>query len=186
MTVAPVLEPLTLVQAKAFLKVDGTDEDDLITSLIASARQACEDHCRRAFLPQTWKLVLDAFPCGRHPIDLPFPPLVSVSSISYVNNAGDDTAFDLANVRVDDVSEPGRIAPKVGVDWPVAQCVIGAVTVVYAAGFPNAAALPPAIVQAVRFTLTHFFENRSSVEVGTIATEVPNAVKSILSPWRVW
>ena len=38
----PVNEPVTLVEAKAYLRVDTTDEDTLIATLITAARQWVE------------------------------------------------------------------------------------------------------------------------------------------------
>lgn len=38
----PITEPVTLEEAKDFLKVDFSDDDDVISSLIVSSRQKCE------------------------------------------------------------------------------------------------------------------------------------------------
>lgn len=38
----PVIEPVTLDDMKAYLRVDFTDDDDLITALISAARSKCE------------------------------------------------------------------------------------------------------------------------------------------------
>ena len=54
----PAIEPVTLAEAKAHLKVDTTDDDTLITSLIAAARARAEWHTRRAFITQGWMLWL--------------------------------------------------------------------------------------------------------------------------------
>jgi len=40
----PIVEPVTLQEAKDYLRVDFGDEDRLITSLIVSARQMCEKY----------------------------------------------------------------------------------------------------------------------------------------------
>lgn len=58
----PVEEPVSLAEAKLHLRVDFTDDDALITSLIAAARMAAENICRRAFVTQKWELTLDGFP----------------------------------------------------------------------------------------------------------------------------
>jgi hypothetical protein len=38
-------------------------------------------------MPQTWLLALDAFPAWE--IELPQPPLISVASVKYIDDAGD-------------------------------------------------------------------------------------------------
>ncbi|MGN5354335.1 head-tail connector protein [Ralstonia sp. L16] len=53
---------MSLAEAKLHLRVDFTDDDALITSLIAAARMAAENICRRAFVTQKWELTLDGFP----------------------------------------------------------------------------------------------------------------------------
>jgi len=58
----PAAEPVTLADAKAHLKVDSTDDDALIASLITAARARAEWHTGRALVTQSWTLWLDAWP----------------------------------------------------------------------------------------------------------------------------
>lgn len=58
----PTSEPITLKQAKDFLRVDGTDDDDLITSLVQAAREAVEVFTGRSFCYKGYLMTLDAFP----------------------------------------------------------------------------------------------------------------------------
>lgn len=41
-------DPISLDQARAYLKADG-DDDDLIVTSLASARSICQDYCNRVF-----------------------------------------------------------------------------------------------------------------------------------------
>ncbi|MCH7892353.1 MAG: phage gp6-like head-tail connector protein, partial [Gemmatimonadetes bacterium] len=64
-TVAPTGDPDTPnsdTEVKDFLKVDGTDEDGLITALNIACTEAAENFTKRAFLTQTWRMVFDATP----------------------------------------------------------------------------------------------------------------------------
>ncbi|MBW8067975.1 MAG: hypothetical protein GJU73_11120, partial [Ferrovum sp.] len=58
----PGVEPVSLLEAKAHLRVDIPDDDALITALIVAARMHAETVTRRALIAQSWKLVLDSFP----------------------------------------------------------------------------------------------------------------------------
>jgi len=58
----PAEEPVTLTEAKNHLRVDLSDDDSLISALIVAAREHAEAITRRAFITQTLKLSLDAFP----------------------------------------------------------------------------------------------------------------------------
>ncbi len=37
-------EPVTVIEAKNWLRIDVTDDDDLVEELITAARQICEDY----------------------------------------------------------------------------------------------------------------------------------------------
>lgn len=113
----PTREPLSLAETKAHLRIDGTDEDNLIRALIPSARRYCEGFLNRALLTQTWDLWLDAFP-GKDHIDIPLPPLQSVTHIKYYDTDGTEATMDSADYIVDAVSEPGRIVLAYGESWP--------------------------------------------------------------------
>ncbi len=56
----PAVEPLSLVEAKSWLKLDSSDEDQLVQSLIASARLAVEAATNRLLITQQWRLMMDA------------------------------------------------------------------------------------------------------------------------------
>ena len=49
---APAVEPLSLAEAKSWLRVDGADEDQLIQSLITSARLGVEATTNRLLITQ--------------------------------------------------------------------------------------------------------------------------------------
>jgi uncharacterized phiE125 gp8 family phage protein len=59
------VEPITLQQAKNFLRIDAdiTQDDDLVGLLIRAAREQAEIFCRASFgSNEAWKLTLDHFP----------------------------------------------------------------------------------------------------------------------------
>lgn len=59
---APAAEPLTLDEARAFLRVEHHDDDAVIAALIAGARLHIEAQTRRALITQSWRLVADCWP----------------------------------------------------------------------------------------------------------------------------
>ena len=81
-TVEPVSEPITLAQAKNYLKVDFDDDNDLITSLIASARVRLEKYAGVAMSARTLQVVayVDEF------IELPYAPLNNIEKVEYWDN----------------------------------------------------------------------------------------------------
>ena len=87
---APGTEPLTTAEAKAHLRVTGSDDDTPIDDIVAAAREFIEGETNRALITQTWDLFLDEFP-GTDEIVLPWPPLGSVTTVKYTPDADSST-----------------------------------------------------------------------------------------------
>src|SRR5688572_29997630 len=74
---APASEPLTLAEAKLYLRVDHTNEDALIGDMIVAARMTAESWLKRSLISQAWKLSYDdGIP------DIVWLPMGPVSSIT--------------------------------------------------------------------------------------------------------
>ncbi len=180
----PASEPLDLATAKVHLRVDTTDDDALITSLITAARQYCEQYQNRAYVTQTLELTLDEFP--DMPFDLPMPPLQSVTSIKYIDKDGLETTWDPANYIVDVDSQPGRIALAYGKTLPtVTLKPVNAVKIQFVAGYGATAAVPQTVKQAMLLLIGAWYEQREALVVGSTVTTVPFAVEALLWQDRV-
>lgn len=176
---APTVEPVTLAEAKLHCKVDLTDDNDLITSLIVAAREYCEVQTQRSFVNTTWDLTLDYFPVC---IYIPRSKLSSVTSITYTNTAGTSTTLASTDYRVDTASEPARITEAYGVTWPATRTQTGAVVVRFVAGYGAAASsVPDSIKSAIKQMVEHQYEKRGPVVVGSIVSDVPKSVDDLLA-----
>lgn len=201
-TTGPAIEPLSTAQAKLHLRLDSdqTEEDGLVAAYVGACRAHLEDRTRRAWMTQTWTWTLDRFPCdardwqrGSHvpwtftdrPLELPRPPLQSVTSLRYIDLGGTQQTLDPSAYTVDTTSEPGRIVPAYGTTWPSTRDVPNAVEVVFVAGYAEADQVPLPLLQALRLLVGQWFEEREAVITGTIATELPNGVRSLISPYVV-
>jgi uncharacterized phiE125 gp8 family phage protein len=180
----PAVEPVTLAETKTHLRVDDFSEDELIDNLRVAAREYVENFTSRKLITQTWDLKLAAFPCGGC-LELPFAPVSSVTSITYVDTAGVSQTWSSANYTVDAPSGPfampGRITPVYGVVWPSTQNVINAVTVRFVVGYGATPWTVPYLLRAaIKVLVGHWFANREPVAVGTIVTDIPLSVQSML------
>lgn len=188
---APLTTAISLVEAKAHLRVDDSDEDALITSYIEAATDYAEKFLGRALIDQTWDLYLDAFPTGTDTeIKIPKPPLIEVTGVFYNNTGGSEAAVDPGDYYVDSASEPGWIVPQGGATWPATLDAINAVRIRYRAGYlngdsPPSANVPSSIRSALLLTIGAFFENREQTVVGTIANRLPWGVDELLRKYRV-
>lgn len=156
----PTTEPVTIWEAEAHLRETSTGQRAVITDLIAAAREAGEDECGRAFFTQTWDLKLDEFPDGDDAIEVPRPPLQSVTYIKYITSSGATASMSATDYRVDTSSEPGRITPAYETDWPETRDVTGAVTVRFVAGATTATNISTRVKQAVLLTVGRSYESR--------------------------
>ena len=161
---APAVEPISLTDAKLHLRVGTSSEDTLISLMIAAAREECENELRRALITQTWEKYLDAFPSA---IGLFYPPLSSVTSVSYVDPDGNSQVLAGTEYVVDDKQEPAWIVPAYGKSWPQTQSVANAVTVRFVCGYGAAdTAVPKAIKNWLLLRIGDLYQNRQVVSMG--------------------
>lgn len=185
---APVVEPVTLSEAKTHLRVDVTDDDALITALITTAREHIERHCRPrvAMITQTWRYIADDWPAG-DTLELRPYPVQSVTSISYTDADGATATYAASNYLVDTASKPGRLRLKTASTWPsVTLQELNGLTVEFVAGYgDNSLAVPQPLRQAILLLLGHWYENRElSITTGAVPAELPFAVSALMGPWR--
>jgi len=159
-------------------------EDDLLTGFIKAAREYSESYQNRAFITQTWELLLDEFPDS--PFQLPLPPLQSVESIKYYDKEGNESSIDTADYEVDTESYKGRVALAYGKSWPsVTLRPMNGVVMQFKAGYGDAAANVPELVRlAIKVLAGHMYENREATDTKE-HPEVPFAVHSLLGLKRI-
>jgi uncharacterized phiE125 gp8 family phage protein len=164
----PAVEPVSLAEAKLHLRVDETADDDLIRSLIQTCRQDIETLCLHALITQTWNLYLDGFP-GCSEIELPWPPLQSVTGVYYIEEGGVEKTFASSNYFVDINSTPGKIVLKTSASWPAMSNpqVANPVRIEFKCGFGD---IPSSVdyraIAAIKLLLGHYYENREAVFMG--------------------
>jgi len=175
---AAATNAVSLSDAKAHLRVDHTDEDDLITDLITAAQAQVEAYTNRVLITSTHYLYLTDFPSGG--IVLPLAPVTSITSVKYVTG-GSDVTWDSSNYYYSinelpvNVSSVGDSAPGVDED------VFPAVTVEYVAGYADQDAVPAALKQAVLLLVADMYEYRQDAP-----RERFTAWKSLCYPYRVF
>lgn len=173
-TTEPASEPLTLADAKLWLKVDSTADNGLITALITSARTWIERHCNIGLLEQTITQVYDGWPVGRE-FQLGVSPLRSVTGIYYLDGNGNQQTLASAYYKVDNVSQPPRIQLKYSNTWPTLYDEINSVSAVYTVGYDSAATVPEPILTAMKLAIADAYENRTDY-----VKKLPTAAEYIL------
>lgn len=210
-TTPPAVEPVTLAEAKAFLRLEITNDDDLVTELISAARIHCETVLRQCLITTQFRWSLDQFPwgggywnrairqMGPSPywlpantgiLHLPKAPLQSVQSVGYTDYNGNVDVIDPSLYKVatvtpaagGQVAGTGRIQPRYGKTWPVARPEIESIAIAFTAGYGDDGTKVPSNVKvAMKMMITHWYETRDVTITGTIISRVPDAVDALLA-----
>lgn len=134
-------------EARLQCKVDSDDttHDTLITSLITAAREFAEHYTGRALAAQTLEGALDCFPSCDY-VDLPMPPVASVTSIKYTDTAGVEQTLSPSAYALSLYGLSNRVNLAANSTWPSTQDVPDAVRVRFVAGYTTA---PKAVKSAI-------------------------------------
>jgi len=179
---APAAEPLSLAEAKNFLRVDLADDDDLIFALIAAARLHIETQTRRALVTQTWRLVRDAWPAEGRMGVLP-APLRSVAAARVHDAQRVAHGLDPQAFVIDTAGAALYFAP-----WslPSPGRAFAGIEIDIVAGYGDAAAdVPEPLRQAMRLLVAHWYENRALAAPGQGVAPLPETVAALIAPFRM-
>ncbi len=184
---APAVRAVLLEELKDHLKVDAEDDIAYIAMLIDAIMARVdgkEGILNRALITQTWDFTLDAFP-HRDFIQIPLPPLQTVTSITYIDGAGDTQTWAASNYTVITDRLPGRVVLGFQLVYPDTQRVPNAVTVRYVAGYGDSWNDVPATLRLALMQLAaHWYENRDPILIGTTQAELPMHVQALLMQHR--
>src|SRR3954469_14002780 len=140
---AVAVEPVSLAQAKLWLRVDHDAEDTLIAALVSAARDYVEAQTGLALAPQTWRLSVRPTDL---PVELPRPPFGALLSAEALLDDGTTRAVPLGDLL------------EVGVEPAL-------VSLRYGAALP--AGVPPRAMQIMKLLIAHWYEHREAAADST-------------------
>lgn len=181
----PVIAVVALSEAKLQCRVDHTDDDSLLTGLIAATHNWLEGTAGilgRCLISQSWELYYDEFPSG--PLQIPLGNLLSVTAVDYIDpNTKIYVTWPQANnYDVDAVAKEGWIMPSSS--WPTPASAINAIRITFVAGYgPNASDVPAAIKQAMLMLINHWYENRGVILADRRMENIPLGAQALLLPF---
>lgn len=178
---APTIEPITTAEAKTHLQVTLSSDDLYIDTLVAAARSYVENYTGRVLVTQTWDLFLDNF---RSVIEIPKPPLSSVTSVKYTDGAGVQQTLATSIYTVDTNSTPGRVFRAYSQVWPTTQDIRNNVEIRFVAGYGNASTVPDLIKHAIKLMISHYYDQREPT-APIVISKVPLSIENILNQFVV-
>lgn len=183
LTAAPAVEPLTVDEAKSYLRIDHAEEDVLVSGLITTSRLHVEAALDLALICQSWSWTLDAWP-HRKVVELPLGPVQSVDAVRIAAQDGTVSELSPDQFVLDGASVPPRLLATSGA-WPKPGSPALGIEIAFTAGFGCAPSdVPEPIRQALLMLVAHWYEHRDPAEIGGPATRIPEAVSALLMPYR--
>jgi uncharacterized phiE125 gp8 family phage protein len=177
---APSTEPITLDEAKLFLRVDSNVEDTLISALITTARQKVEADTWRALITQTWKLSLDRDEVKTF-IGITKSPIQSVSHVKYFDINVIQQTLSTGTYQSNLLNEPAII--KIN-SIPQMADIMNSMEIQFVCGYGVAGSVPEGLKEAIKLLIGHYYEHREAVSTTNMA-ELPLSYENLIAPYRV-
>lgn len=164
LTTPPALEPVSLSEAKAHLRVGHGDEDDLIGKLIVAARRHLEQQTGLAFITQGWSCFRDSWP-DENAVMLPVAPVQAISDVKVYGEDDNASTIDPAHYFLDNVSRPPRLMLRGSRIWPAPGRSGNGIEIRVTAGFGSAASdVPQPLREAMLLLVAHWYAHRGDGE----------------------
>ena len=151
-TTAETAFAITSTEVKNWLRIDGSDDDAVITTLINTSHNWAKNYTNRSLTTQTLKLSIDSvydadIPIAegtylgidqdirRRSIILPKSPVASISNVKYYDDSDNESTFASGNYYLDNQAEPARFVLRNGKSYPTGLRVANAIEITYIAGY---------------------------------------------------
>lgn len=161
---------------------------------LTAARRHCEKYCDRQFITATYRMTFDMFPAEFNyrigyfrdspecEIQIPKPPLQSITSFKYINPDGIETELDPAVYEFDNNCEPGIVRLKPDQVWPSYKFVRNGIKIEFKAGYGDTdEAVPENIRAAILLVAAHLYEHRETEVTGTITQQLKFSYETLLN-----
>lgn len=178
----PTVEPITVDEVKSFGNIDSSDENTLIEGYIKAVREATQNYLGRSLIEQSITLLMDFWP--GIVIELPMPPLISITGVYTTDEDGTDTTYASTNyMTITSTETRGKLILRQGATAPTnTDRDYGGFKVVYKAGYGNEATdVPQSIREGMKLWTAIFYETRALMQ----DNQPPPEVKNFLDFYRV-
>ncbi len=181
-TVDPAVEPVTVAEAKANLRLDHDSEDELLAGLIRAARDEVERSAGLALIDQSWRCAIDRLPpSGR--VLLRRHPVREIISVTTYGRDGEASILDPADYQLDSLSRPARL--HFG-KRPEKVRAMNGIEIDFHAGFGEAGTdVPDLLKRALLLLVAHWYEFRVGFVAGDQPASYPDGYARLIAPYRM-
>lgn len=173
----------TVAEAKVACAIDSSEHDTFVQDLIDAALALLDGplgYLGQAIDDQEWTVRCAPKYVGKT-LELPFGPVSEVTSIKTHDGTTLNTAT-LADFRISYSKFRTLITPNSGA-WPTMADREDALQVTFNAGAVAGGpvtAVPPTIKQAVRMLVAYWYDQRETVLIGDVSSEVEFGLRALL------
>ena len=169
-------EIVSLTEAKNYARIETSDDDDIVTSMIISAREKCEAITNRDIVSKTRSVFISHLNVSgeygtlysrRTKYTIPYAPIASIQSVETQASDGSLSDISYNSYGLDD--KYIELSSASNKNIKIAYTT---------AGLSN-----DDIKLAIKQLVATYYDNRSDFETGISISEVPTNVKNILSPY---
>ncbi len=184
---APTVEPVSVSQAKAALRIDDTRFDALLPGLISAARAVAEQETGRQLVNQVWRAELADWPDDDDPLPV---YRATACAITYWNGSAwvslDGSGYVFAPDAI--VGNGTCLAPALGSSWPaLGDIALGPrVRVDLTAGVANdqVASVPAGICTFITALVGQLIQSPELTALQ--AVQAHPLLARLLDPWRLY
>ena len=179
LTAPPLVEPISLAEAKAHLRVTHADDDAYISTLIKTARGCVEAQTGLGLIAQAWSVFLDCPVSGV--IRLPLSPVLDVTDIKTYGDDDISATIDPAHYYEDRTSRPSRIVLRGSRTWANPGRIANGIEIILSVGFgAQAASVPEPLREAVLQLVGYWYATRGD----GAGHDWPLIMAQLLQPFR--
>ena len=176
----PTAEPLTLVEVKAHLRLDGAEEDTLLNGLVTAAREHLERQTGLCLMTQTLRLYLDEWPQGGV-IQIARGPVQAIVNVMVHEADGTPVQVSLQDHLLDGAGRPARLWLR---DPPAPGRLLNGIEIDFTAGFGTAATdVPDTLKRAMLTHVALMFTYRGAVALADQPAAIPAGYDRLVAPY---
>jgi len=190
---------ITSAEVKSWLRIDGSDDDTVISTLLKASHNWAKRYTGRSLTTQTLKMSIDSVydtdiplqegnyigidqDITRRSILLPQSPVASISSVKYYDDADTESTFASSKYYLDNQGIPARFVLRNGESYPTGLRVANALEITYVAGYGASSDVPDDIKHACLIYTAWLFEHRGD---GTERMSAPYQATQLLQPYII-
>lgn len=178
----PAVEPVTLAEVKAHLRLDTGEEDALLGALVRAARHHMETETGLCLIVRSLRLYLDDWPEGRV-IQIARGPVQAVEAITVYDEAGAPVEVDAAGYVLDGTARPARLILPAR---PETARALNGIEIDFSAGFGESGAdVPDTLKRALLLHVAVMYELRGVLSLDEQPGAVPQSYDRLLAPHRL-